>query len=431
MISRYSTPGINHVWSDLNKFNHCLEIERLAIQEWARLGVIPEQDAKLIDERAAFTLEKINEYEKKTRHDFAAFVDVVADSIGEEGRWIHYGLTSSDVIDTALSLQMRDALNLISNSLEQLINQVWRMKTSYESTLMIGRTHGVHAEPITLGHKFKLWALELERNQIRLINARENIEVGSISGTVGTYATVDPRVEEGICLNLGLKPEPSKQIISRDRHAEFVWVLASIATALDSIATELRLLAQTEIGEVQEVFVDGQKGSSAMPHKQNPVRCERICGLARIVRGYVATALENNVTWHERDISNSSVERLMLPDSSALVHFMLIEMYDILSRLNVNEDKMSQNMDLTHGIIYSHRVMLALIRAGLSRKIAYDIIQKTTKNSRENRRSFRDFVLNNKEITDVLSYEDINKCFEPKLQYGFAEYDRLMPEEVR
>lgn len=422
---------MTQIWSELTKFDYWLQIEKLVVEEWARLGMIPADDAKAIEESAIYTPQKIKEYENRTKHDFAAFVDVLADSVGEAGKWIHFGLTSSDVIDTALSLQMRDALNQISERLELLIALVWRMQSSHSHTLMIGRTHNVHAEPTTLGHKLRLWALELQRHQKRISDTRDFISVGSISGTVGTYSTVDPRVEEGVCLALDLRAEPSKQVISRDRHADFVWVLATIATTLDAIATEIRLLAHTEIGELAEGFVDGQKGSSAMPHKKNPVRCERISGLARVVRGYVNPILENNVTWHERDISNSSVERIILPDASSLVDYMLMEMYEILSNLVINENQMQHNLSSNNQIIYSHRLMLALIKKGLSRQRAYEIMQKSARLASERKITLRQVAYGTQAITDLLTDKDIEECFDPKKQRGFPEYDNMLFEEVR
>lgn len=410
MNSRYST-SMGEIWSDHRRFGYWLDIEKQVVRGWERLGVIPKKDADLIWDKASFTIDEIHEYEARTHHDFAAFVDVITESVGEAGRWIHYGLTSSDVIDTALSLQIRDSIDLIGTRLTLLGVIVENLSIKHKETKMVGRTHGVHAEPMSFGAKLDLWVLEIERCYQRLMAARESISVGSISGTVGIHSTVSPEIERWTCITFGLKPTPAKQIINRDRHAEFIWVLASIATTLDSIATQIRLLAQTEIGEVKEGFTDSQKGSSAMPHKQNPVRCERISGLARLVRAYVPVALENVVTWNERDISHSSVERMMFPDSSGIVDFMLEEMCDIIKNLVVYPDKMRKNLELTDGLIYSHPLLLALIYSGLSRSEAYRLVQDASRESMETRVSLKYVALKNEAITKVLSYDDIETLF--------------------
>ena len=323
MIPRYEVPEIADVWSDRTRMANWLEIELLAVEAWSELGVIPEADARACRERASFTVEAVNERERVTRHDVAAFVDVVAASIGEPGRWIHFGMTSSDVTDTGLALQLRAASDVLLADVERLLAAMKRRALEHRDTICIGRTHGVHAEPTSFGHKLAVFAFQLDRDRERLRRAREAVSVGAISGVVGSYASVDPRVEERVCARLGLRPaEASTQVIQRDRHAEYVGALALCASTLEAIATEIRHLARTEVREVQEPFAEGQKGSSAMPHKRNPVVSERVSGLARVIRGHAVTALEDVALWHERDISHSSAERLDLPgrDRAARVH---------------------------------------------------------------------------------------------------------------
>lgn len=410
MNDRYST-SMQHIWSNHRKFDYWLDIEKQVVRGWEKIGLIPKSDADYIFDNATYSEEKIEEYESRTHHDFAAFVDVVSESVGDAGRWIHFGLTSSDVIDTSLSLQIRDAIDLLGTRLTLLTVLIETLTAQYQETVMVGRTHGAHAEPITFGDKVSLWSVQLERDYKRLMRARDAISVGAISGTVGSYSTVSPEVERWVCINYGLRPTSSTQIISRDRHAEYIWSLSCIATTLDLIATQIRLLSQTEIGEVKEGFADGQKGSSAMPHKQNPVRSERISGLARLVRSYVPVALENVVTWNERDISHSSVERMMLPDASGLVDFMLEEMCDIIKNLVIYPNRMIQNLALTEGLVFSHFVLLALVRKGLSRQEAYKLVQDASIKSIKVGEPLKYIVMKDEAITKILSYDEIETIF--------------------
>src|SRR3990170_435954 len=393
MIPRYSLPEMDAVWSEGTKLGHWLEIEVLAVQAWARRGVVPQEDAREVSARATFDPARVLEVERVTKHDVAAFVQVVADSIGPAGRWLHFGLTSSDVLDTGLALQLRASVDLLLARLERLLAVTKRLALEHRGTVMAGRTHGVVAEPTSFWHKVALWAFELDRGRERLRRVRETVGVGKMSGAVGTYAQVDPGVEEEVCARLGLRPaEASNQIVSRDRHAEFVAVLAIVASSLDAIATEIRHLARTEVREVQEPFTEGQKGSSAMPHKRNPVRCERITGLARVIRGNLQVALEDTVLWHERDISHSSAERVILPDSAMALDFMLAELTEILEGLEVYPDRMRENLDVGGGLAYSQGVLLALVETGMPRDGAYAIVQSAAAAAWDQGVSFRDEV---------------------------------------
>lgn len=376
MIPRYTLPETEAVWSEQARMDHWLEIEILAVEGWSAIGRIPSADAAEVRAKAAFTVDEVLEIEKVTRHDVAAFVDVVARSVGEAGRWVHFGLTSSDVLDTALALQMRDAVDLLLTRVEALLGVTKRRALEHRDTLCVGRSHGIVAEPSTFGHKLALWAFELDRDRDRLRRAREVISVGAISGPVGTYSNIDPRVEAYVCEKLGLTPAPaSSQVIQRDRHAEYMSAVALTASSLDKFATEVRHLARTEVREVQEPFATGQKGSSAMPHKRNPVVCERITGLARLVRGNLQTALENITLWHERDISHSSAERIILPDSTMALDFMLKDFHWVLDGLIVHPHRMLENLNVGGGLVFSQGVLLALVDAGLSRDEAYGIVQ--------------------------------------------------------
>jgi len=372
MIPRYSLPEMAAVWSDQSRLNHWLQIELLAVEAWAELGKIPVEDAAACRERAAFTVGAVLEREVLTRHDIAAFVDVVARSIGSQGRWIHFGMTSSDVLDTGFALQLRDAADQLLERVETLLTVVKRRALEFRDTPCMGRSHGIHAEPTSFGHKLAVWAFELDRDRERLRRARETVSVGAISGVVGSYAAVDPRVEELVCAQLGLRSaEASTQVIQRDRHAEYMAALAVTAGTLDKMATEIRHLARTEVREVQEPFADGQKGSSAMPHKRNPVVCERVSGLARVIRGHAQTALENMALWHERDISHSSAERMIFPDATGLLDFMLKDMAWVMDGLIVLPERMAEHVRSLGGIAFSQSVLLALVDAGLPRDDAY------------------------------------------------------------
>jgi adenylosuccinate lyase len=433
MIPRYVLPEMAAVWSDDARFGHWLEIEILVAESLAGLGVVPDADAREIRTKASFDLERIAEVERVTRHDVAAFVQVVAASVGPAGRWVHYGLTSSDVLDTGLALQLRDASDLLLERLERLLAVAKRIALGNRDVVMAGRTHGVVAEPTSFGHKVALWAFELDRDRDRLRRAREAVSVGAISGAVGTYAQVDPRVEEEVCAKLGLRAaEASSQIVARDRHAELMAALAITASSLDAIATEIRHLARTEVREVQEPFTAGQKGSSAMPHKRNPVRCERVTGLARVIRGNLQAALENTVLWHERDISHSSAERVILPDSTMALHFMLAEMTEVLDGLVIYPERMRENLQVGGGLAFSQNVLLALVDGGLPRDEAYAIVQDAAATAWDDDASFRELVASDPRVRERLG-ERLAELFDPAaaLRNLDVVFDRLEKVEVR
>ena len=414
MIARYTLPEMAAVWSDEARFGHWLEIEVLAVEAWARLGKVPVEDARAVRDRASFTVERVEELERVTRHDVAAFVRSVAESVGPAGRWVHFGMTSSDVLDTGLALQLRDAADLLLARLERLLAVVKRTALEHRETVMVGRTHGVHAEPTTFGHKLALWAFELDRDRDRLHRAKDAVSVGKISGAVGTYSQLDPKVEEHVCGELGLRPaEASSQIVSRDRHAEFMAALAVLASSLDAFATEIRHLARTEVREVQEPFAEGQTGSSAMPHKRNPVRCERITGLARVVRANLQVALENVVLWHERDISHSSAERVIFPDSTIAIDFMLAELTEVLEGLRVHPERMRANLEAGGGLVYSPGVLLALVERGLSRDDAYRLVQTAAAEAWDGGKDFRAELQSNPEVARVLPPDRLDALFDP------------------
>jgi adenylosuccinate lyase len=433
MIPRYVLPEMAAVWSDDARFGHWLEIEILVAEALAGLGVVPDADAREIRATASFDAERVAEVEHVTRHDVAAFVQVVAASVGPAGRWVHYGLTSSDVLDTGLALQLRDASDLLLERLERLLAVAKRIALGNRDVVMAGRTHGVVAEPTSFGHKVALWAFELDRDRDRLRRARETVSVGAISGAVGTYAQVDPRVEEEVCAKLGLRAaEASSQIVARDRHAELMAALAITASSLDAIATEIRHLARTEVREVQEPFTAGQKGSSAMPHKRNPVRCERVTGLARVIRGNLQAALENTVLWHERDISHSSAERVILPDSTMALHFMLAEMTEVLDGLVIYPVRMRENLQVGGGLAFSQNVLLALVDEGLPRDEAYAIVQDAAATAWDDDASFRDLVASDPRVRERLG-ERLAELFDPAaaLRNLDVVFDRLEKVEVR
>ncbi|HET7869283.1 MAG TPA: adenylosuccinate lyase [Actinomycetota bacterium] len=428
MIPRYTVPEMAAVWSDEARFRHWLEIEVLAVEAWASLGTMPPEDARAVRERASFTIERVRELEEVTRHDVAAFVQCVAESVGPAGRWIHFGLTSSDVLDTGFALQLRQAADLLLAGIGRLLGTVKQLALEHRDTVMAGRTHGVHAEPTSFGHKLALWAFELDRDRERLRRAREAVSVGKVSGAVGTYAHLDPRVEEYVCGELGLRPaEASSQVVSRDRHAEYMAALAVLASSLDAIATEIRLLATTEVREVQEPFAEGQKGSSAMPHKRNPVRCERITGLARVVRADLQPALENVVLWHERDISHSSAERVVFPDSTTALHFMLVEIGEVIEGLEVFPERMRANLNIGGGLVYSQGVLLALVERGMPRDDAYRIVQGAAAAAWDEGKDFKGELQDHPDVARLLSAEDLGALFDPGryLQNLDVVFDRL------
>ncbi|HYR03551.1 MAG TPA: adenylosuccinate lyase [Syntrophobacteria bacterium] len=377
MIPRYTRPQMGRIWEPENRYRRWLEVELAAVTAMAKLGKIPAEAAEEIAAKAGFDVDRIHAIEQETRHDVIAFLTCVAERVGPAARYIHLGLTSSDVLDTSLALLLREAADLILVDLDGLRAVLKRRAFEHRDTVMIGRSHGIHAEPITFGLKLALWYAEMTRNRERLLRARETVSVGKFSGAVGTYASVDPKVEELACARLGLTAAPiSTQVIQRDRHAEYFTALAVIGSSVEKIATEIRHLQRTEVREAEEYFAEGQKGSSAMPHKRNPISTENLCGLARLVRANAFAALENVALWHERDISHSSVERVIAPDSTILVDFMLQRLTTVLDTLLVYPDTMRENLEKTGGLLYSQRVMLALTEKGLSREAAYALVQR-------------------------------------------------------
>lgn len=429
MLKRYRLPEMEKVWSEENKYAKWLEIELAVCRAWAKLGRIPGEAVKKIEKNIKLDFEQIKEIEKTTRHDILAFVEGISKTLGDESKYIHLGLTSSDVKDTALALQMRDAVDLIIADLKALKQNLAREARLHKDTIMIGRTHGVHAEPVTWGLKLAIWYTEIDRHLKRMERVREVISVGKISGAVGTYASIDPRVEELVCEELGLTPAPvSSQILQRDRHADLLNNLGLIAASLEKFATEIRNLQRTDILEVEEGFRKGQKGSSAMPHKKNPIICERISGLARVVRGYVIPGLEDIALWHERDLTHSSVERIILPDSTVLVDYMLNKFNMVLKELVVNQDRMEENLGRTLGLIFSQKVMLALVDKGLSREQAYELAQRNALKAWEERVDYRTLLKKDREATKHLTGEEIDKIFDyqsylKEIDYIFARLD--------
>jgi adenylosuccinate lyase len=433
VIPRYTLPEMAAVWSDQARLSHWLRIEVLACEAWARQGLIPSEDLDAIRARASFSVDRVEELEGVTNHDVAAFVQNVAETVGPAGRWVHFGMTSSDLLDTGLALQLRAAADLLLERVETLLGVVRRQALEHRDTVMMGRTHGVHAEPITFGHKLALWAFELDRNRERLRRARQVVSVGKVSGVVGTYARVDPRVEEYVCGELGLRPaEASSQILQRDRHAEYVAALAITASSLDKFALEVRHLARTEVREVEEPFGAGQKGSSAMPHKRNPIVCERVSGLARVVRGNLQAALEDVALWHERDISHSSVERVILPDSTILVDYMLHLFTGVMEGLRVFPERMRRNIEATGGAALSQGVMLALVERGLSREEAYGAVQRAAAAAWDEHADFRAELLGQPRVAQLLEATELDALLDPAAAVGNldAVFDRLEKLEV-
>jgi adenylosuccinate lyase len=397
------------IWSEESKLARWLDVELAALDGWAEVGAIPVEEVRAIRERATPpTPERVAELERITDHDTAAFVDAVAENLGAEGRWLHYGLTSSDVVDTALSLQIQDAGRLILEGIDRALAAVIRRAEEHRHTICVGRTHGVHAEPTTFGWKLAGWAFELDRTRARVAAAVEANRVGQLSGTVGSYAQVEPEVERIACERLGLEPDPlSTQVIARDRHAELLGALALAGTSLERFATEIRHLARTEVREVEEPFGKGMKGSSAMPHKRNPKVAERICGLARIVRANALVALENVPLWHERDISQSAAERIAIPDTFLALDYMLDRFCWIVDGLVVNTERMRRNLDSSHGLVFSHRLLLALVEAGLARDDAYRLVQEHAMNAWENERDFAELVRADSEIAGRVDLDGV------------------------
>lgn len=412
MIPRYTRALMKELWSDKNRYQRWLEVETLALEAWEILGQVPKGTAQSIREKGRVDPARIDEIEATVRHDVIAFVSQVAETVGDEGKYIHYGLTSYDVVDTALSSLFREALGIIQADIQAMIDVLSDLALKYKDTPMIGRTHGVHAEPITFGLMLALWYEEMKRNLQRVTAARQDISVGKLSGAVGTYAHVDPFVERYVCEKLGLAPaHASSQIIQRDRHAACIATLAVAAGTLEKISTDLRGLARTEIREVEEGFRAGQKGSSAMPHKKNPIGLEMVSGVSRLMRGYAVSALENNLLWHERDISNSSVERIIIPDSTTLLDYTLHRMTGILKELRVYPDRMLSNLNLTGGLVFSEEVLLALVASGMRREDAYALVQSLAMAAWEGPPSFKERVYANPAIAERLGKDRLDECF--------------------
>ncbi|WP_146549841.1 adenylosuccinate lyase [Rummeliibacillus suwonensis] len=413
MIARYTRPEMGAIWTEQNKYQSWLEVEILACEAWSELGDIPKEDVAKIRENATFDIDRILEIEKDTRHDVVAFTRAVSESLGEERKWVHYGLTSTDVVDTALSYQLKQANEILRKDIHNFIDIIAAKAKEHKYTVMMGRTHGVHAEPTTFGLKLALWYEEMKRNLQRFEAAAKTIETGKISGAVGTYANIDPFVEQYVCQKLGLQPAPiSTQTLQRDRHAEYLAALALIATSIEKFATEVRGLQKSETREVEEFFAKGQKGSSAMPHKRNPIGSENMVGMARVIRGHMLTAYENVSLWHERDISHSSAERIILPDTTIGLNYMLNRFGNIVKNLTVFPENMKRNMGRTFGLIYSQRVLLALIDKGLVREEAYDTVQPLTAKAWDEQIQFRELVDADEKITSYLSKEEIDDCFD-------------------
>ncbi|MGD7046191.1 adenylosuccinate lyase [Jeotgalibacillus proteolyticus] len=413
MIERYTRPEMGAIWTEQNRFQAWLEVEILACEAWAELGDIPKEDVKKIRENASFDVARIQEIEAETRHDVVAFTRAVSETLGAEKKWVHYGLTSTDVVDTALSYILRQANEILLKDIENFVDILAAKAKEHKMTVMMGRTHGVHAEPTTFGLKLALWHEEMKRNLDRFKHAASGVEFGKMSGAVGTYANINPFVESYVCEKLGLQAAPiSTQTLQRDRHAEYLATLALIATSIEKFAVEVRSLQKSETREVEEFFSKGQKGSSAMPHKRNPIGSENMTGLARLIRGYMQTAYENVPLWHERDISHSSAERVILPDATIALNYMLNRFGNIVKNLTVFPDNMKRNMDRTLGLIYSQRVLLALIDKGLSREEAYDTVQPKAMEAWEKQVHFRELVEAEDAITSKLTPDEIEDCFD-------------------
>ena len=413
MLERYTRPEMGKIWTDQNRYQAWLEVEILADEAWAELGEIPKEDVEKIREKATFDIDRILEIEAQTRHDVVAFTRAVSESLGDESKWVHYGLTSTDVVDTAYGYLMKQANDLIRKDLETFTAIIGEKAIEHKYTVMMGRTHGVHAEPTTFGLKLALWYSEMKRNIERFERAAAGVEAGKISGAVGTFANSPPFVEEYVCNKLGIRPqEISTQVLPRDLHAEYFASMALIATSIEKFATEIRGLQKSETREVEEFFAKGQKGSSAMPHKRNPIGSENMAGLARVIRGHMVTAYENVSLWHERDISHSSAERIIIPDTTILIDYMLNRFGTIVKNLTVFPENMKRNMNATFGLIYSQRVMLKLIDHGMTREQAYDLVQPKTAQAWDEQRDFRPLLEADQTIMSTLSEKDLDDAFD-------------------
>ncbi len=428
MIPRYTLAEMGAIWTEEAKFQSWLDVEIIACEAWAELGRIPPAAVESIRTRAGFDVKRIQEIEEQVHHDLLAFLQAVSEQVGEESRYIHLGLTSYDIEDTALAVRMRKAADLVLADLKELAGALRARAEEHKMTPMIGRTHGVHAQPITFGLKMALWLKETERNIERVERARESVSVGKLSGAVGTFANCPPQVEEYVCAKLGLRPaEVSTQIIQRDRHAEMMCVLALVAGSLEKFAVEIRNLQRTEIGEVMEPFGRSQKGSSAMPHKRNPIVCERVTGLARVVRGNAVAAMETIALWHERDLTNSGMERVVLPDSFCLVDYMTRKMTGVIKGMTVNAERMMKNLESSHGLVFSQGLLVALGEKGLGREETYRLVQRLAMESWEKETSFKGLVLKDEGILNVLSKKEIEACFDlgASLRHVGAIFKRL------
>ncbi|WP_342441679.1 adenylosuccinate lyase [Lysinibacillus sp. FSL K6-0057] len=428
MIERYTRPEMGAIWTEQNKYQAWLEVEILACEAWAELGDIPKEDVAKIRENASFDVNRILEIEQETRHDVVAFTRAVSETLGEERKWVHYGLTSTDVVDTALSYLIKQANDILRKDIVNFIDIIAVKAKEHKHTVMMGRTHGVHAEPTTFGLKLGLWYEEMKRNLERFEAAAKVIETGKMSGAVGTYANIDPRVEQYVCDKLGLAASPiSTQTLQRDRHAQYLGALALIASSIEKFATEIRGLQKSETREVEEAFAKGQKGSSAMPHKRNPIGSENMVGMSRLMRGYMVTAYENVALWHERDISHSSAERVILPDATITLNYMLNRFGNIVKNLTVFPENMKRNMDRTFGLIYSQRILLALIDKGLVREEAYDTVQPLAMQAWDEQVQFRALVDASEKITSYLTKEELDDCFDYNyhLQHVDMIFERL------
>jgi adenylosuccinate lyase len=431
VIPRYSLPEIADLFTDEARFGAWLEVEVLAVEAWAQLGVVPADAARAVRKRARVDVNAVHERERVTDHDVAAFVDVVQESVGQPaGAWVHYGLTSSDVVDTALALQMTRALDRILPAAERLESAIAARAREFRDTPMVGRTHGIHAEPTTFGMKLALWAMQVRRDRERLQRARDTIAVGKLSGAVGTFSNIDPAVERFVCERLGLVPVPATQVLPRDRHAEVLYACTSVGASVESFALEIRHLQRTEVREAEEAFREGQKGSSAMPHKRNPIKSEQLCGLARVLRGNLQAALEDVALWHERDISHSSVERIIVPDSLMLAYYVIVQFTKVISGLRVYPERMLRNLDASFGLVFSQPVLLALVEAGASRDDAYRIVQRNAMRAWQEERSFRELLVDDPDVRAVLDDARLDACFDLKralanVGRAFDELDRI------
>ena len=424
MIERYSRKVMRDVWTEQNKFRAFLEVEILACEAWSRLGIIPQNDAQKIREDASFDIGRIHEIEEQTRHDVVAFTRAVSETLGPERKWVHYGLTSTDVVDTANGYLLKQANEILLKDMEEFMNVLRKRALEFKDTPCIGRTHGIHADITSFGLKWALWHEEMKRNIERFQFARKGVEAGKMSGAVGNFANIPPFIQDYVCEHLGIaSADISTQVLQRDRHAFYIATLAVIASTLEQMAFEVRNLQRTEVREVEEAFGKGQKGSSAMPHKRNPIGSENICGCARVMRGYMSASCENVALWHERDISHSSTERIILPDATELLDYMLCRFKGILENLNVYPENMLSNIRRTHGVIFAQRMMNALIEKGLSRERAYDTVQPISMKSWTEGLDYQTLLKDNEEVMALLSPEEVDSCF--TLDYYFKNVDYI------